>query len=95
MVPPDVAITAVMAAAHRLGYRCKPVDIDQVKAKIYQVGAPKWAEWTGFALYLIVFFAVLETTDHFVTALIAALLSILIIRPLMRKIAAITGDALS
>ncbi|MBR0693678.1 GIY-YIG nuclease family protein [Bradyrhizobium lablabi] len=32
-VPPDVAITAVMAAAHRLGYRVKPVDADAIAPK--------------------------------------------------------------
>lgn len=42
VVPPDVAITAVMAAAHRLGYRCKPVDIDSVKGQTFQIGTPLW-----------------------------------------------------
>jgi hypothetical protein len=42
VVPSDVAITAVMAAAHRLGYRCKPVDIDSVKGATFQIGTPLW-----------------------------------------------------
>src|SRR5882724_1402206 len=42
VVPSDVAITAVMAAAHRLGYRCKPVDVDQIKGATFQIGKPLW-----------------------------------------------------
>lgn len=43
-VPPDVAVTAVMAAAHRLGYRIKPVDADAVAPKTYAIGGtrPMW-----------------------------------------------------
>lgn len=42
MVPPDVAITAVMASAHRLGYRLKPVDPDQIVRRAYEIGTPAW-----------------------------------------------------
>jgi hypothetical protein len=45
VVPSDVAITAVMAAAHRLGYRCKPVDVDSVKGATFQIGTPTWQKW--------------------------------------------------
>jgi hypothetical protein len=41
-VPPDVAVTAVMAAAHRLGYRVKPVDAETTSGKSYGIGAPGW-----------------------------------------------------
>lgn len=42
VVPPDVAVTAVMAAAHRLGYRVKPVDADAVASPNYAIGKPVW-----------------------------------------------------
>lgn len=36
-VPPDVALTAVMAAARRLGYRCTPVDVDKIKTATFDL----------------------------------------------------------
>jgi T5orf172 domain len=42
VVPPDVAIAAVIGAGHRLGHRVKPVDPDEVVAKTYAVGMPTW-----------------------------------------------------
>jgi hypothetical protein len=42
VVPSDVAITAVMAAAHRLGYRIKPVDTDSIAGKSIALGPPGW-----------------------------------------------------
>lgn len=42
VVPSDVAVTAVMAAAHRLGYRCKPVDSEALAPKIFEIGARGW-----------------------------------------------------
>lgn len=45
VVPPDVAITAVMAAAHRLGYRLRPVDPDSVVSKTVEIGTPIWHHW--------------------------------------------------
>lgn len=45
VVPPDVAVTAVMAAAHRLGYRIKPVDPDAMTSQTIQVGTPDWHHW--------------------------------------------------
>lgn len=56
VVPPDVAITAVMAAAHRLGYRCKPVDIDSIKATKYQIGVPTWQKWLKAAVAVAGFY---------------------------------------
>ena len=58
VVPPDVAVTAVMAASHRLGYRIKPVDPDAVAQKSYDIGRPSWHKWVGlpfslFGLYWI------------------------------------------
>lgn len=94
VVPSDVAITAVMAAAHRLGYRCKPVDVDSAAAKRFQIGMPPWAGWVGFSISMMVFFAVLMATDHFLTALIAGMLSLIAVKPMMRGVVAITGDAL-
>ncbi len=92
VVPSDVAITAVMAAAHRLGYRCKPIDIDQVKGAMFQIGTPKWADWVAWSLSMFVFFTVLAIMDHhFLTSAIAAMLTVLIIRPLMRKVLEITS----
>lgn len=44
-VPPDVAVTAVMAAAHRLGYRIKPVDPDAVRGRNPGIGPPSWHHW--------------------------------------------------
>jgi hypothetical protein len=48
VVPPDVAITAVMAAAHRLGYRLRPVDVGAI-AKI-GFGVPNWEKWLKVAV---------------------------------------------
>lgn len=59
VVPPDVAITAVMAAAHQVGYRLTPVDIKAVTEKRYQFGRvrtpPAWV--TLFTLPLLAAFA--------------------------------------
>jgi len=49
-VPPDVAMTAVMAAAHRLGYRIKPVDPKAIKATALP-GAP-WEKWVSMGIKL-------------------------------------------
>jgi hypothetical protein len=98
VVPPDVAITAVMAAAHRLGYRLTPVDPNAAMAprvSLVRAPLPPWAGWTALALALAVFFAILAGTDHVLTALIGELLSLALILPLMRRVAAFTGDALS
>jgi len=53
VVPPDVAITAVMAAAHRLGYRCKPVDADAVAPPSYSFKRrrPLWVMIAMLPLY--------------------------------------------
>ncbi len=45
VVPPDVAITAVMATAHRLGYRIKPVDPDASGRAPISLGSPSWHHW--------------------------------------------------
>lgn len=53
-VPSDVAITAIMAAAHRLGYRIRPVDEDKVIPQI-SGRQPLWlmiAMLPFFAAYL-------------------------------------------
>ncbi|WP_315792234.1 GIY-YIG nuclease family protein [Bradyrhizobium sp. SZCCHNRI1002] len=42
VVPPDVAIAAVIAAGHRLGFRVRPVDPDGVAANSYAIGMPTW-----------------------------------------------------
>ena len=42
VVPPDVAVTAVMAAAHRLGHRIRPVDPDALAPGGYAPGKPLW-----------------------------------------------------
>ena len=52
VVPPDVAITAVMAAAHRLGYRLRPVDVGAI-AKI-GFGVPNWEKWLKLAIGVVV-----------------------------------------
>lgn len=62
VVPPDVAITAVMAAAHRIGYRLKPVDPDAVGAKSFTLEArrPTWVVvlmlplFAWFAYWLVI-----------------------------------------
>jgi hypothetical protein len=92
-VPPEVAIAAVMGAAYRMGHAIRPVDPDRVEAFTPKIREemPKWAQWAAFCIYLIVFFAVLFKTDHFLTALIVAPLAVLIIAPLMRKVVAITA----
>ncbi|NPU23936.1 GIY-YIG nuclease family protein [Bradyrhizobium denitrificans] len=45
VVPPDVAITAVMATAHRLGYRIKPVDPDASGRAPISIGPQPWHHW--------------------------------------------------
>jgi hypothetical protein len=49
-VPPDVAMTAVMAAAHRLGYRIKPVDPKAIATTNFP-GAP-WEKWVSIGVKL-------------------------------------------
>lgn len=53
VVPSDVAITAVMAAAHRLGYRIKPVDADAIIPRSYAAASKR--PWWLIALMLPVY----------------------------------------
>jgi len=65
-VPPDVAITAVMASAHRLGYRIKPVDPDALKDKSYRM-VQRLSSEAGWAIWLIgmlVFFGIVAKIAH-------------------------------
>lgn len=87
VVPPEVAITAVMASARRLNHTIRPVDADNLAALPGPTsGAERWIAWTGWSLCMIVGFAILIATDHFLTALIGALLSLIVIKPLMRGV---------
>jgi hypothetical protein len=53
VVPSDVAMTAVMASAHRLGYRIKPVDPDRTPGPSLMVGRkrPLWLIITMLPFY--------------------------------------------
>lgn len=48
-VPSDVAITAVMAAAHRLGYRLRPVDANALPAPM---GTATWEKAIKVAVFV-------------------------------------------
>lgn len=57
-VPSDVAITAVMAAAHRLGHRVKPVDPDKIAPKYPPMISGRPPAWVLVAMSpFIAFFA--------------------------------------
>jgi hypothetical protein len=46
MVPPEVAITAVMAAARQRGCSIRPVDPDNIPAtEAFAIGDPPWYKW--------------------------------------------------
>jgi hypothetical protein len=83
VVPLEVATSAVMAAAYRLGHTVKPIDPDQVPWPSAPTSAPRvvrsrdvpmWGQWTTFGLAMVAFFAVILKTDHFLTALISAMI---------------------
>jgi Meiotically up-regulated gene 113 len=89
VVPPDVAVTAVMAAAHRLGYRLRPVDPDTARARGQAVvgTTPAWSNWTAFAISWVIGFGVIVKTDHVLTGLIVGVVVALIATRAMRHIA--------
>lgn len=65
-VPPDVAITAVMASAHRLGYRLKPVDPDALAPPTYAVaGRPAWHKWVRIPPVIVGLFWLLPTLTSY------------------------------
>jgi hypothetical protein len=96
VVPSDVAITAVMAAAHRLGYRCKPVDVDQVKGATFQIGAPLWQKLLMIPIaiialyYFIPLFAAFDSgridTFVFIVGGVAVILGIKVAHWLLIKV---------
>jgi hypothetical protein len=91
VVPPEVAITAVMAAARRLGHSIKPVDPDRIEAFAPKIREemPKWAAWTAWVICSAAGLAVLAKTGRFLTALIVMMLLALIARSLIRAAIAI------
>jgi hypothetical protein len=86
VVPLEAATSAVMAAAYRLGHTIKPIDPDQIPPwPSTRIGAPRvvsrrdipmWGQWTTFGLAMAAFFAVILKTDHFLTAFIAAMITV-------------------
>lgn len=75
-IAPEMAIAAVMATARRLGHSIKPVDPDNlpaaaIKARDVQISTE--TSWKLFGVCLLLFFALLALTDHFLTALIVSL----------------------
>jgi hypothetical protein len=58
VVPPDVAVTAVMAAAHRLGYRLKPVDPDGISGNAAVMPGAPWEKWIKVAVALVALYPI-------------------------------------
>jgi hypothetical protein len=55
VVPPEVAITAVMASARRLNHTIRPVDIDNMPG-LAAIGPPMWQKWLKGALVIAAFY---------------------------------------
>lgn len=85
VVPPDVAITAVMAAAHRLGYRCKPVDPDAIDVKTRALpGSPWWDKAAQIAVVIAVCYMLIQGNVSWPTAIIFCLILFAVINGALR-----------
>lgn len=57
VVPPEMAIAAVMAAARRLGHSLKPVDPDNLPSRsVGPIGVPTWQKWVKVAVAVAAFY---------------------------------------
>lgn len=73
-VRPEVAIAAVLATASRMGYSIKPVDPDNLPAvaNITDTLISTATSWKIWAAGMLIFFAMLALTGHFLTAMIVS-----------------------